>query len=280
MASVALSGVLWGTAGSLFYVPGELEHGFFLALMVVSMCAAATASLSYHRFAYPVFLLPAITPITLHLMFEGNIAASAIGYVIPFYFTLLYLLSREIYRTAHESVLGRINSQHQAMFDHLTGVANRRAFEETMDREWLRAMRDERSLSLVMADIDNFKHWNDTHGHAAGDRVLKAVAVLLEERIRRGADLVARIGGEEFAIVLPDTDLSGAEALAESIRVEVRKLAISDYDEVSDVTMSFGISSLVPDDSVDAGLLFSLADAAVYQAKRNGKDRIETMKAA
>ncbi len=277
MASVAISGALWGVAGSLFYVPNQLEHSLFLALLIIGMCAAATASLSYHRIAYPVFLLPAITPITLHLMSDGKLAANAIGFVLPFYFTLLYLLSREIYQTAHESILDRINSQYQAMFDHLTGVANRRTFEETMDREWYRAMREKRVLSLVMADIDNFKLCNDKHGHAAGDRVLKAVAALLETRIRRGADLVARIGGEEFAIVLPDTDLSGAVALAESIRVGVRKLADSYQDEIPQVTISVGISSLIPDSSLDVGLLFSRADAALYQAKRKGKNRVETM---
>jgi len=274
MASVAISGVLWGAAGGLFYVADQAEQGLFLALMIVGMCAAATASLSYHRIAYPVFLLPAITPIMLHLISDEKLTANAVGFVIPFYFTLLYLLSQEIYRAAHESILGHINSQYQAMFDHLTGVANRRAFEEALDREWYRAMRDRHVLSLVIADIDNFKLCNDTYGHEIGDRVLKSVAALLEQHIRRGADLVARIGGEEFAIILPDTDLKGVVALAENIRMGLRKLANSNHKEIPEVTMSFGVSSLVPDSSIDARLLFSQADAAVYKAKRKGKDRI------
>jgi diguanylate cyclase (GGDEF)-like protein len=218
-----------------------------------------------------------MTPLMAHLMTDDVLAARAVGFVIPFYFTLLYLLSRELYQTAHESILGRINSQYQAMFDHLTGVANRRAFEETLDREWYRAMRDKRVLSLIIADIDNFKLCNDIHGHAVGDRVLKAVAALLEQRTRRGADLVARIGGEEFAIVLPDTDLHGAAALAESIRLRVRMLGARRRDQLPAVTMSFGVSSLVPDSSLEAGLLFRRADAAVYEAKRRGRDRVETV---
>ena len=276
VVSVAISGVLWGAAGGFFYVPDQPEHGLFLALLIVGMCAAATASLSYHRIAYPVFLLPAIIPITLHLMIDNTLLTNAVGFVIPFYFTLLYLLSREIYRTAHESILARINSQYQAMFDHLTGVANRRAFEAAMDREWYRAMRDKHVLSLVIADIDNFKLCNDTHGHEVGDLVLKSVAAFLEQHIRRGADLVARIGGEEFAIILPDTDLNGVVELAESIRTGVRKLANSNHKDIPEITMSFGVSSLVPDRSLDAGLLFRRADAAVYKAKRKGKDRVET----
>ena len=276
VVSVAISGILWGVAGGLFYVPDQPEHGLFLALLIVGMCAAATASLSYHRIAYPVFLLPAIIPITLHLMIDNTLLTNAVGFVIPFYFTLLYLLSREIYRTAHESILARINSQYQAMFDHLTGVANRRAFEAAMDREWYRAMRDKHVLSLVIADIDNFKLCNDTHGHEVGDLVLKSVAAFLEQHIRRGADLVARIGGEEFAIILPDTDLNGVVELAESIKTGVRKLANSNHKDIPEITMSFGVSSLVPDRSLDAGLLFRRADAAVYKAKRKGKDRVET----
>ena len=132
LLSVGISGVLWGIAGSLFYVQDQPEYSLFLALMIVGMCAATTANLSYHRYAYPIFLLPAITPVTFNLMLDDNLTASAIGFVIPFYFTLLYLLSRQIYQTAHESILARINSQYQAMFDYLTGVANRRAFEEAL----------------------------------------------------------------------------------------------------------------------------------------------------
>jgi len=212
----------------------------------------------------------------LQLMFDANLAAKAVGFVIPFYFGLLYLLSRELYQTAHESIIRRIESEGQAMLDHLTGVANRRAFEEWLDREWLRAIRHKSALSLVIADIDNFKLCNDSHGHAAGDRVLKAVAALMERRTRRGADLVARIGGEEFAIVLPETELKGAVALAESIRVGIGKLA-GGNPQIPMVTVSFGVSSLVPDDSLTTAVLFSRADAAMYQAKRQGKDRVEAM---
>ena len=279
VVSVGVSGVLWGLAGILFYVPNQPEYSLFLALMIVGMCAATTASLSFHRFAYPVFLLPAITPITLNLMSDNILVANAIGFVIPFYFTLLYLLSREIYQTANESILGRIDSQVQAMFDHLTGVANRRAFEEAMDREWYRALRDKSALSLVIGDIDDFKCCNDTHGHVAGDLVLEAVAELLEKRIRRGTDLVARIGGEEFAIILPDTDLEGALTLANNIRVGVKELAKKYDKEIPRVTMSFGVSSLPPDKSHDTRILFRRADAALYQAKQKGKNRVETMDA-
>ncbi len=277
IASVALSGVLWGAAGGLFYATDEPEQALFLALMIIGMCAAATASLSYHRIAYPLFIVPAIMPIMLHLISDDIMTANAVGIVMPFYFTLLYLLSREIYRTAHESILARISSQYQAMFDHLTGVANRRGFEDALEREWSRAMRDRRALSLVIADIDDFKRYNDTHGHEMGDCVLKSVAAVLEQHIRRGADLVARIGGEEFAIILPDTDTKGVVALAENIRTGLQTLSTGDCRDITPVTMSFGASCVVPDGSLNAQLLFSRADAAAYKAKRAGKDRVEIL---
>jgi len=276
---VAISGFLWGLAGILFYIPDQPEFILFLTLIIVGMCAATTATLSFHRFAYPVFVLPAISPITLNLMSDNNLIVNAIGFVIPFYFALLYLLSREIYRTANQSIMGRIDSQHLAMFDHLTGVANRRTFEESLDREWYRSRREKNTLSLVIGDIDDFKACNDTYGHAAGDLVLEAVAELLERRIRRGTDLVARIGGEEFAIILPDTELEGALTLVNSIRIGVLRLAETYDKEVPQVTMSFGVSSLPPDESYDTGILFRCADAALYKAKNKGKDRVESMDA-
>ncbi len=277
LISVVFSGALWGSAGSLFYVQDPPEQGLFLALLIIGMSAAATASLSYHRIAYPAFILPAITPIALCLMSDEKVTAKAIGYVLPFYFTLLYLLSREVYKTTHESILARIDSQYQAMLDHLTGVANRRAFEEAMHREWFRAMRNERALSLIIADIDNFKHCNDRHGHAVGDQVLKAVSEVLESRIQRGADLVARIGGEEFSIVLPETDLDDAIALAESIRVDVDMLSSSYPNAIPKVTISLGVASLLPDNSTNEESLFELADSALYRAKTKGKNRVESM---
>ena len=279
VVSVVISGVLWGVAGGLFYIPNQPEHGLFLALLIVGMCAAAAASLSFHRCAYQVFLLPAITPLTVHLVLDGKLVTNVVGFIIPFYFTILYLLSREIYKTAHESVVRRMDSHYQAMFDHLTGVANRRAFETAMDREWYRALRDKQLLTLVIADIDNFKQCNDIQGHAAGDKVLKAVAALLKQHTHRSADLVARVGGEEFAILLPGTDLDGAVAFAEKIRVAVEKLVNCYQNQVLEVTMSFGVSSLVPELSLKPGLLFSRADAALYQAKRKGKNRVEALEA-
>jgi diguanylate cyclase (GGDEF)-like protein len=272
-ASAFFSGCLWGFAGGFFFLPGEPGHNFFLMVLIIGMAAAAATSLAYHRIAYPAFFLPAVTPITLFLILEAGTAEKAVGLVTPFYFLLMYLLSRHIYQAAHTSIMARINSQHLAYYDALTGVANRRAFKEILKKEWLRALRSQQSLSLIITDIDDFKRYNDTYGHAAGDEVLNAVSQMMQGRIRRGTDLVARIGGEEFAVILPETDLAGAQAFAGQILHHCRHLKSGSgrYHEVP--TLSAGISVCVPSEKNDVETLFDQADSALYKAKRGGKDR-------
>ena len=275
--SVTLSGMLWGLAGGLFYPFGDAEQRMFIAVIIVGICAATTTTLSYHRFAFFLFLLLAIPPLTIRLVMDASATANTIGYVIPFYFLLLCTLSRKLYITTSNATSDRISSKLQAMQDHLTGIANRRAFDEVMSREWLRSLRNNRPLALIIADIDNFKACNDRYGHPMGDKVLEAIAALLESRIRRGADLAARIGGEEFAVLLPETDLTGAIYLAEEIRASTEALHLQFNNELPKQTLSLGVASLTPTSDMDSRLLFFRADEAVYQAKRSGKNRVETV---
>lgn len=243
------------------------------------MSAAAATSLSYHRTAYPAFFLPAVIPITVLLLLEAGAAEKAVGMVAPFYFMLMYLLSRHIYQASHISIVSRISSQHLAYYDPLTGVANRRAFEEILKKEWLRALRSQQPLSLIITDIDDFKRYNDIYGHAVGDEVLKAVSHMIEGRIRRGTDLVARIGGEEFAVILPESDLAGAQAFTRQILHHCRHLK-SDFSRYHEVpTLSVGISACVPNETIDVDTLFQRADSALYKAKRGGKNRAVSLPA-
>ncbi|NQV16506.1 diguanylate cyclase [bacterium] len=161
--------------------------------------------------------------------------------------------------------------------DGLTGIANRRRLDEEMDREWKRMLRDKRPLSVVMSDIDHFKLYNDTYGHQQGDDCLVRVATAIQDSVNRPGDLAARYGGEEFCIILPETDVKGAIQIAELIRKCVRDLNIKHESSpvAPMVTLSLGVATLVPDLAGQPGLLLQAADRALYQAKGNGRDRVE-----
>ena len=162
--------------------------------------------------------------------------------------------------------------------DGLTGLLNRRQFDKILQEEWKRSFRTKKQLSLIILDIDHFKAYNDTYGHAIGDECLKQVARTIAETARREVDKVARIGGEEFGVILPETDTQGCYHVAEFIRQEIEKLGIehtgSETSEV--VTVSLGIASQIAEDpDANTGQLFQAADLALYRAKERGRNRID-----
>lgn len=167
-----------------------------------------------------------------------------------------------------------------ATLDGLTQIANRRKFDEYLTAEWKRASRDGGFLSIILCDIDFFKPYNDNYGHQGGDDTLRQVAQCIEANCKRSTDLAARYGGEEFIVVLPDTDSDGAAKVAENLRKAVEKLEIPhDYSKVCNfVTISVGVSTTIPTQEVPSAKLIEQADAALYQAKKLGRNRVETNK--
>ncbi len=164
-----------------------------------------------------------------------------------------------------------------AQYDGLTGVANRRRFDQVIETEWKRATRDRSWLSLIFLDIDHFKGYNDRYGHPAGDKCLKQVASCLEQASSRATDLVARYGGEEFAIILPGTDAAGACIVAGSIREVVNNCAI-EYAEspiAAWLTVSIGVASVIPSSDFTLQDLIVFADESMYEAKSKGRNRIQ-----
>ena len=160
-----------------------------------------------------------------------------------------------------------------ALVDDLTGVANRRAFLERARLELTRAARYGLALSVAMLDIDRFKAVNDEFGHAGGDRVLKAVADALRKHVRVGVDEVGRLGGEEFAVLLPETAVEGAEIAAERLRWAIEALVVDLDGAAISVTVSFGVAEPISGhEKLEAWM--SRADGALYAAKRNGRNRV------
>ncbi|MFA6035244.1 MAG: diguanylate cyclase [Myxococcota bacterium] len=166
-----------------------------------------------------------------------------------------------------------------AALDGLTGIPNRRRFEEQLQTEWRRAVRETKLLSMVMVDVDNFKAFNDNYGHGAGDECLRKVAWVLKSSVKRPGDLVARYGGEEFAAILPETDDKGMARVAERMRAAVESLGIEHrFSSASGcITVSVGAAVLGPRIEIEPQVLLNAADKALYQAKAEGRNLVRTL---
>jgi len=169
-----------------------------------------------------------------------------------------------------------VELQKLAALDPLTGIANRRRFDETLVLEWQRGQRDKTPLSLLMVDVDHFKHYNDSYGHPAGDLALKKVAAVLTENLKRPADLVTRYGGEEFAIILPETDSAGGMSVAKDCLRHLENLGIENTKAAPNglLTMSIGVHTVVPHKPLTWQELVAAADRALYAAKAEGRNRV------
>jgi len=163
-----------------------------------------------------------------------------------------------------------------SLVDGLTGIWNRRHFDETLKKEWRSALRANSLISVIMLDIDCFKQFNDHYGHAAGDDCLQQVAQALQRTVQRGSDVAARYGGEEFVVIAPSISDDEAQALAEKIRRSVEPLEIPHQaSKVNDhVTVSAGVATMRPEPDQRSSVCVKKADQALYQAKSNGRNRV------
>lgn len=184
------------------------------------------------------------------------------------------------YRTQLKEANDRLQAQQEELErlhsdmgqDFLTKIPNRRAFDERLAEELERARRYGHPLSLVVIDVDHFKRVNDVFGHLAGDRILRALAQILDEN-KRSSDFLARYGGEEFVIILPETPSDRARVLAEKTRLKVQHSVFRYETNAINITISLGVGGLLPDDTTET--LFARVDAALYLAKQNGRNRVE-----
>jgi len=183
-------------------------------------------------------------------------------------------MRHQLIMVSHE--LEKVNDELQklANADGLTGLANRRIIDEYLEKETTRSIRGGHPIAVIMIDLDNFKAYNDTYGHVAGDSCLKKISKVLKNTVSRPEDLAGRYGGEEFCVILPNTDLDGAMFVAERIRKNVENLKIphSGNSDKNVVTLSIGVSSHIPRKQAPSNQLLSEADKALYQAKMAGKN--------
>jgi diguanylate cyclase (GGDEF)-like protein len=251
-------GAVATTAGMAFAEPVGLTPVFYLWPMLIASYflpqREIAANFAFALVACGVALSQWVEPGLRSATFM--VVAAIVGVV-----TVVVVLLREQVRRL-VTRLGEL-----ATHDSLTGALNRGAFEQRLEAELSRTARMAAPCALVVLDVDHFKRVNDTHGHAAGDRALRALA-LAATAAKRRSDILGRIGGEEFAVVLPDTSLAGAGAFAEKLRVSLR-------DVMGDVTVSFGVTDAHTAGRTVRGMLHS-ADIALYAAKHAGRDRVMT----
>lgn len=231
-----------------------------------------------------------LTPILMITSLDDNdsvdraFASGATDYITkPINLPILRQRVRNLVRQSHliknqltELQQANQNLQLLANLDSLTKLSNRRGFDDYIQKEWDRMKRIKAPLSLIMCDVDFFKNYNDRYLHPNGDKCLIKVAMSMRSTVRRSGDLVARYGGEEFAVVLPNTDALGAVSVAENIRSAIKGLQIT--HEASAVcpyvTISVGVSTIIPNRENDFQALIHAADRALYQAKSQGRDRV------
>ena len=199
--------------------------------------------------------------------FVGDVGVSDVIYantVIVFLFTIGMAYLYEKVSSQYQNMLND-----QAKTDYLTGINNRRAISAALENEILRAKRYKKSASLLLIDIDHFKKINDQYGHDVGDKVLRIIADIICKSVR-STDMAARWGGEEFLVILPETDAHGAKILAERIRTRV---ASYQFSQIDNATLSIGVSTMILDDDPDT--LVKRTDLALYRAKEAGRNRVE-----
>jgi diguanylate cyclase (GGDEF)-like protein len=279
------SSVMEDTLGLVLELSGKLQTTLEVDAVIELFANALQTQFEYDTFNYrnqdnDIDILFGEEPGRNRLEYELNVLDTALGHITisrtrrykkreieqieNLLATLLYPLRNALlYKAAIES----------AFIDSLTGVKNRSAFDENFSRDIEFNRRKRSDLSLLVLDIDFFKNINDQYGHAVGDLVLKEIAATVEHTIR-SSDALYRYGGEEFVVVLNDTNIAGAQLLAKRIRRNVENLSIKSLKDVR-ITLSVGVSAMVEQDSPQS--LFERADAALYQAKENGRNQVCTV---
>lgn len=286
-----ITSIVWAL-GVLLYMD-KLPDTYRAAMLMLSSLILTGSAIML--FGSRRTLYGAVLPLGFAMLFElsgGNeqeriVSCMLAGYLFVFLPTLLRRLRRDqvatlYHRFSNADLVAELKavSEHLRLtsrLDGLTGIANRAHLDDSLARAWRRCHRARAPLSLVLVDVDYFKQFNDHYGHQLGDECLQQVGCLLAEVLRREDDLAARYGGEEFALLLPCTSQQGAVQIAEQVRAALRALDIPHHKSLVSgrVSCSFGVATLVPDQSLSMAELVQKADAALYQAKHNGRDRIE-----
>ncbi len=286
--TTGLSGFAWGMGG-LFVLDASPLAMVVTITAIQAMIMGGALTLGAYLPSFYAFSLPAILPLVVALGLKGGGTNIVLALYSAIFLVLMLDISkrlnhslRDVWKLTFEkeyllSELTKANDHQKTLAntDGLTGIANRRRFDDVLAQELARFSRTNSPLSLLILDVDHFKTFNDAYGHVAGDECLKQIAEILKKQFNRASDMAARYGGEEFAIIMPDTDERGAIQKAEVIRSEVAKLNIQHGHSPTAgyITVSMGIVTLYNSDIREANDLIAMADECLYQAKADGRNR-------
>jgi diguanylate cyclase (GGDEF)-like protein len=281
VASIVLVDLFWGIGGLFLLVPDSLAYRGLVFTFLMLMAGGHSASYSAHPLTVILGVVALVVPISVYFAAQGDTFHGALAIAAAMYLaatfrsikTLGYFFGRT-HRLAHEVQRERDRAEKLARTDVLTGLNNRRSFYELGEASLRHAKRYRHPAVLVMLDIDFFKSINDRFGHGAGDTVIRTVAQLIREQ-HRTTDITGRLGGEEFAVLLPETPLLEALLVAERLRAHIAGHVVVHEPHTLQVTVSAGVAAWQPDETL--GELIARADAALYTAKNSGRNNVHSL---
>lgn len=278
--SVTACALVWGIVFAVIMVQqNEYATQILMPVVICGLCAGGVVAFLPHRrlaITYNLFML--IPGAVLMLITRSNITLGTLVLLFSIYLVIItYRGNQEYWDALENENLLEIKSAELAHLSHtdvLTGLYNRRYFDEALELEWKRSGRNQAILSVIIFDIDYFKNINDTFGHQAGDKYLTRMAAALDAVFKRDYDIVARYGGEEFIVLLPGITAENARQLADQARTNIASLAFYYQGNRISTTISAGIMCCVPDQNTRPDYIVSCADKALYQAKQSGRNSV------
>jgi diguanylate cyclase (GGDEF)-like protein len=296
---VLAAGIGWGLGSVLLAYEATIEYQLLLLLILAGIAGGALPFLSVHLPSFIGFILAITVPNVTWLLWQGGRIEVISGMLLTVYMAALLYNAHRVSILMNETLNLRFQNEAMAQslmhekdelqelnrelerlshIDGLTQLANRRYFDARFQEQWQRGIREHASIAVLMLDIDEFKKYNDAYGHTAGDTCLQRVANAINVTLMRPSDLAARYGGEEFVVLLANTRMDGAINVADEILRRISDLNIShETSSVADtVTISIGVSAVVPDRDIPRAYLIEAADLALYKSKHAGRNRITT----
>ncbi|MBT7877167.1 MAG: GGDEF domain-containing protein [Gammaproteobacteria bacterium] len=265
---------IWGASVLLIW-PGDIAHRAVLVTALAGIIAAGGTMLVLHRHSFAIYCLPIAIPAVIQLALSGTRLEIILAVLLVSYSGLLIISVNRLSNVFLDGLRIRFLMQAESRTDALTALANRRGFDESLRSIWQQSIRAQQPMGLLIIDVDRFKTYNDYYGHPQGDIALKKVGELLLEVASRSTDMCARIGGEEFAVIMPATNLEGSRQVAEDFQEALTNARIPHRKcDRGFLSVSIGLNVITPEKSSTADLFMLETDKALYEAKESGRNKI------